>query len=470
MESTESSSIELNPVEEDPNVNNLSPISYNPSISDDLKPQELEKIKGDAIGDTLYSSRFVLKTLIKLINYETQNEKPLQSEFEKELCTLWDMTIERDVVKLLLDHSVLELFSTIIQATEDQRLTEILVGIIGNMCCLSQTRDTLCVSDNAMFALLNLVSCSDSLILVQLMRLLHAALVFENSGDEITWFQHFKNFNNFVEKFSFLLANSMSNTLLVNAYEALNAICTKFAVIEIQPDVKDSGFRDIFVQPFLVAGIIEAFKQMLPTRPDSERIDETSTPTQNSQKIMNLFLDINVTLTQYDSLSKSCYEPYFEDLFQCIAQILEPMLHPIYLFPITSTEQGFIENINEIVQALGDIFHPQCFAHMISIWALIETHQQQKTASEWENESNDDEVNTDDVVMTILEFVTRTSRLATIDCISNAIKTIKPSIIGKLYQALSAGESEPEIMESCEKFKKVAHILWNIDISKDVTE
>ena len=261
-------------------------------MTDDLE-EDIDKIKGDAIGDTLYISRFVLKTLIKLFNFDGVLEN--DEVFEKDLCTLWDMTIEKDVVKLLLDHYVLEMLSRIISNTEDQRLTEILVGIIGNMCALSQTRDELCNSREIMASLLDLVSCSDSLILVQLMRLLQATLVFENCGDEIVWFEHFKLCDKFVEKFSFILSNSMSNTLLVNAFEALNTICLKFAVIEIHHGTKefteDALFCDVFVKPCLIVGVLDAFKQM---QPAPQKIDETSTPTLNSQKIMNLFLHLQI--------------------------------------------------------------------------------------------------------------------------------------------------------------------------------
>lgn len=228
-------------------------------------PDELKDIfLVDAIGDTLYSKRFVLKTLVNLNKVENK----LSDEFEKDLCTLWDMTIEKDVIRLLLQHSVLDVFSDLIKMSEDQRLVEILLGIIGNMCSLSETREALCQQPEVMIPIIDLISCSDSLILVQLMRLFHTCLVFENSGDEYIWFQHFRCADNFVEKFAFLLSNSMSTSLLVHAYEALNAICTKFAVIEIQPEISDSsGFRDVFVKPSLVSGVIEAFKQMLPDMP-----------------------------------------------------------------------------------------------------------------------------------------------------------------------------------------------------------
>lgn len=441
--------------------------SSNPTITTDII-EDLEKIKGDSIGDTLYSSRFVLKTLIKLTNFTSSSTLEADEDFEKDLCILWDMTIEKDVVLLLLEHNVLELFASIIQTNEeDKRLTEILVGIIGNMCAVSETRTRLCFSVELMTPILDLVSCTDSLILVQLMRLLHAALVFENSGDEICWFNHFKSTENFVEKLAFLLYNSMSTTLLVNAYEALNSICTKFAVIEIQPEGKDCSFSELFVQECLISGVVEAFKVMLPEHAD-QSTDDALQPTKSSQRIMNLYLDINVILSQYSSLSRESYQDCLPDVLNVLSRILEPLCNDMYLFPVTSNEQGVIENINEIFQALGDPFHGKCFAKLITIRSMIDTHiNSRKPAehSEWENDSQEDEeIDLDDLNITILELLTRTCKNGSIDDIAAHVKSLNKDKVVNLFEALKAGDSEPDIQESCLKLSAVIMKLWNVDV------
>ncbi|XP_031630229.1 uncharacterized protein LOC116345190 [Contarinia nasturtii] len=483
--------------ESDNNIENCNP----DKVPDVLKDTFLV----DAIGDTLYSKRFVLQTLLNLNKVESK----LSEEFEKDLCTLWDMTIEKDVIKLLLEHNVLEIFSSLIQMSEDQRLVEILLGIIGNMCSLKQTREALCQHPDVMIPIIDLISCSDSLILVQLMRLFHTCLVFENSGDEYIWFQHFRCADNFVDRFAFLLANSMSTSLLVHAYEALNAICTKFAVIEIQPEIADSsGFRDVFVKPILVSGVIEAFKQMLPDMPriPSEKCtnggdigsnaagensqannsqiidDDISAPTKRTQRIMNLFLDINVILSQYDSISRKCYEPFIPQLMECISKCLQPLCCPVYLLPLSSNEQILIENVNELIQTLDDPFDVNCYQKIITIWSLIDQHlaklskkQNADAKSEWEDdedEGDDDEeeVSGIDVNMTILEYITRTSKNATQDQIEASLKNIKQDVIETLCKALSPGSSEDDIRACIEKFKDAARSLWSIEIIIDEDE
>lgn len=462
----------------------------------DKMPDELKDVfLVDAIGDTLYSKRFVLKTLLNLNKVESK----LSEEFEKDLCTLWDMTIEKDVIKLLLEHNVLEIFSSLIQMSEDQRLVEILLGIIGNMSTLSETREALCSQPDVMIPIIDLIDCSDSLILLQLMRLFHTSLVFDNIGDEYIWFQHFRCADQFVDKFAFLLSNSMTKSLLITAYEALNAICTKFAVIEIQPEIADSsGFRDVFVKPNLVSGVIEAFKQMLPDMPripdaagppttttDSEQLqannsnieDDISAPTKRTQRIMNLFLDINVILSQYDSISQKCYEPFLPQLMECLHKCLQPLCQPVYLLPLSSNEQILIENVNELIQALDDPFDGSIFQQMITIWSLIEQHlakltkKQNEKKSEWDAEDGDgdcddyeEEVSGIDVNMTILEYLTRTSKNATQDDIQLCIKSLSQETIMSLCKALSPGIGEDDIRACIDKFVTAARSLWDIDI------
>ncbi|XP_055317615.1 uncharacterized protein LOC129576462 [Sitodiplosis mosellana] len=495
-------------VEPEPEAEPSKP-SDSENCNPDKMPDELKDIfLVDAIGDTLYSKRFVLQTLLNLNKVESK----LSEEFEKDLCTLWDMTIEKDVIKLLLEHNVLEIFSSLIQMSEDQRLVEILLGIIGNMCSISQTREALCQQPDVMIPIIDLISCSDSLILVQLMRLFHTCLVFENSGDEYIWFQHFRCADQFVDRFAFLLSNSMSTSLLVHAYEALNAICTKFAIIEIQPEITDSsGFRDVFVKPVLVSGVIEAFKQMLP-HADMPRMPTTTTttitittndksingnggehsqvnnsqiidddiaaPTKRTQRIMNLFLDINVILSQYDTISRKCYEPFIPQLMECISKCLQPLCQPVYLLPLSSNEQILIENVNELIQTLDDPFDAKCFQKMITIWSLIDQHllklskKQNEPKSEWDDDDDDDggdddeeEVSGIDVNMTILEYITRTSKNATQEQIEIAVKNIKQDVIESLCKALSPGSGEDDIRACINKFKDAARSLWKIEIT-----
>lgn len=473
-------------------VDDETPENANPDqLTDEMK----ETFLVDAIGDTLYSKRFVLKTLLSLSTLDAS----LSEDFEKDLCTLWDMTIEEDVVKLMLEHNVLEIFSNIIQTTDDQRLTEILIGIIGNMCALASTRDILCQQADTMVPMIELIECTDSLVLLQLMRVFHSALVFENSGDECIWFEHFRAVEQFVEKFAYILSNSTSSSLLLHAYEALNAICTKLSVIEIQPDAENkSSFRDLFVKPVLIEGVIDAFRQMLPAKQpnvtaspthaanETNGDDDSILPTKKTKRVVNLFLDISVILSQYEDHSMDSFEPYIDTFYDCLAYCLEPLCNPMHLLPLTVQEQILIENVNEISQALEGHFHARCFEYAIIIWSEVMQMLTDKETNGKANSDNDDNVNDEesewdrveanggagendevsgsDVCITLMEFIQQSSKATTISDVAASIISLDSALIVKLCEALSHGTSEDDIRQCYEKLREAAKLNWEIVI------
>ncbi|XP_069674694.1 uncharacterized protein [Periplaneta americana] len=132
---------------------------------------DADRMRGDAIGNTLYSECWVLKILMKLTKVTSEE---WSEDMETELCLLWDMTIEPDVVELLVHYNFLGISSQLIREVTVPRLTEILVGIIGNMSCTANVRAEIAQSDVIISALLGLLSIPDVPTLLQLMRLLQA--------------------------------------------------------------------------------------------------------------------------------------------------------------------------------------------------------------------------------------------------------------------------------------------------------
>lgn len=364
---------------------------------------------------------------------------------------------------MLLEYSVLELFGCIIDATEDERLIEILLGIIGNMCCLKETREQLCDAPAVMETILSQLQSPDPLILNQLMRLLNSAILFENDSDESLWFNHFKNCDDLIEKFSFILSNSTSTTLIINTFEALNAICAKFAIIEISESPKDSRFSQLFVQEKLIAALIEAFKQVIP----SIESDCTSTdliPTQNTQKFMNLFLELNLILSQYESISMDAYRSHLSEFHKCLSRILLPLTQKMHLLPLTSNHQGIIENINDIIQALGDPFDAKCFAHMVIVWKFIEDDKKKTKDSEWDEENDEATViDIDDICMTILEFLTRTGYNCSQSEFEESVKVLDKDTLKNLFDRVNTdSEDEDEVKCISEKLRLSLQTIWNV--------
>ncbi|XP_063240347.1 protein saal1 isoform X2 [Bacillus rossius redtenbacheri] len=130
---------------------------------------EAQKIKGDAIGSTLYSQCWVLKVLMKLT--QLSGGEALGEELEGELCLLWDMTVEEDVVWFLVRNDVLDIIAFILRKDQEPRLMEILVGMLANLCVVEGACRRAVRSPAVRELAARTLFCTDSLTLVQLMRL-----------------------------------------------------------------------------------------------------------------------------------------------------------------------------------------------------------------------------------------------------------------------------------------------------------
>ncbi|CAF4897193.1 unnamed protein product [Pieris macdunnoughi] len=203
-----------------------------------MKPDELqseEKVTGDVIGDTAYSERFVLKILLKLANLDTLKDEILDQVFEEDLCTLWDMTAERDVVLFLLQHDVLNLLSFAWPIIETPRIAEIVVGIIANMCCQKEAVINLLKHVPFVKSLVECIKGNDSLILIQLLRLINSSLFLASSDNIQIWLRLFIEVG-YSKHLFFILKNSSQKDLLINALENLNTICTYCNIEELWSD------------------------------------------------------------------------------------------------------------------------------------------------------------------------------------------------------------------------------------------
>ncbi|CAD7078420.1 unnamed protein product [Hermetia illucens] len=424
--------------------------SYNPSTSDALEEEDLEKLKGDAIGDTLFSERFVLSTLLTVAS-----GKDL-AEYEKDLCTLWDMTIEHDVVKLLLEHQTLELFSNVVRLTEDRRLTEILVGIIANMCDYPPTRKELSEHAEFIAPILDLISCSDKLTLIQLMRFISALLVSDEEIDPLIWFGYIKDSVNFVQFFSFMLSNSMSRQLLTDALTAMNAFCVKFSLVEEESE-SSIVFRDLFVHEYLVTGLIEAFKTLALANSDPEF--GMSSATRKVKKFHSTFLDINVMLLQYEEHSHRAYASVLTEFLKCITNILEPFCDSLTLFSVSHHELETLDSVNQIFELLSYPFEEECFKRVIEIWDIIESQRgaDQDVDDEWSTDDTWNEFGKE-TSTTLMELFMEVAKNATEEQLTQAFQTMDKSLIEKIVKS----ENEEKVSEDLSGvFNKIRKLTTN---------
>lgn len=93
--------------------------------AEDIPPECQETLKGDRIGDTAYSSKFVIQTLIGLSDVEWNED------FEDNLQSVWDMSVEKDVVQFLFSVKYPSIAcGAIVDNLHNGRLVEILIGLL----------------------------------------------------------------------------------------------------------------------------------------------------------------------------------------------------------------------------------------------------------------------------------------------------------------------------------------------------
>jgi hypothetical protein len=134
--------------------------SWNPE-----PPPEIANIeKTDLIDGTLFSKHSVFELLLKLITKLNESDfaaadlvendgrldeinskgpelyKELDEQLEKDMCDLWDMTVERTVCQFLNEYKCMQIFEGFLRKYSDfyPRAVEILVGILVNMATLSE--------------------------------------------------------------------------------------------------------------------------------------------------------------------------------------------------------------------------------------------------------------------------------------------------------------------------------------------
>uniref|UniRef100_A0A8C8GDM6 Protein SAAL1 n=1 Tax=Oncorhynchus tshawytscha TaxID=74940 RepID=A0A8C8GDM6_ONCTS len=94
----------------------------------------------DAIGETVYSKHWLFSTFTRLIQIVSEQnmgdsdaQMQLPEEDEDELCKIWDMAMDKDVAGFLQEFKAADILLGVITKSRCPRLTEICVGILGNI-------------------------------------------------------------------------------------------------------------------------------------------------------------------------------------------------------------------------------------------------------------------------------------------------------------------------------------------------
>ncbi|XP_037948783.1 protein saal1 [Teleopsis dalmanni] len=346
------------------NEGNEGVINCNPSQVD-TDESDNEILLGDAIEGTLYSARFVLNTLLKLKSLEESLEKDRQ--FEDELCYLWDMTMEQEVINFLLEQGVLEIFAEYIKNSDDKRLIEILVGIIANMCSIKDTCAILLQKKDVLSTILSLFACSDVLTLIQTGRLLHTMLCKLNTEESLELYKIFPDAS-VIKSIYYILYNSVHDTLLETTMETLNAILRNWSnIVMLDTEIDKNKFYDCIPNvEDVIECTIEAFQTLLPQTNDEMRGD-THFTTKDTRR-MTLFLSIQETLTLFVNEPVSTYSLYVDSLCDCFVTIGSTLLRPEPILPVKTFEFDAIETIAGMLKFIEYPFDSQLLDCILQIW------------------------------------------------------------------------------------------------------
>ncbi|XP_045583596.1 uncharacterized protein [Procambarus clarkii] len=283
--------------------------SVNPSLPPELEESECAVLRGDAIGNTTYTHRWVLNTLLKITQALPQylmSEKPdeetmstcteaandevsmltseiqpdeedttkkndsileLAEDVENAACQLWDMTAEPDVVHYLLSLSVvdiLHLAKDVITLSRAPRLTEVVVGVVANLCCQAVGCEKVIGHHSLLNSCLTLLHTTDDVPTLieafRLLRLLLWHLTYRVAPQDRALnpvILALKNHESLKETLVFMLKNSLSDLFLSALSQFLEALMYIWL-----PDDK-CYMAAYYSESGLVEGVVEVMRHFL---------------------------------------------------------------------------------------------------------------------------------------------------------------------------------------------------------------
>ncbi|XP_048013837.1 protein saal1 isoform X2 [Megalobrama amblycephala] len=195
-------------------------------------PEEDETEAGeeaDAIGETVYSKHWLFSTLTRLIEMVTdQGNGPsdfsmeLMDDLEEDLCKVWDMAMNKDVAVFLQEFKAPDILLGVIAKSRSPRLTEICVGILGNMACFHDTCVSLSQNSDLGAVLLLLLGDNDPPTLLETCRLLLTCM----SQPDVAplWLERIRQQPAVCGSLCFIMSSSTNVDLLVKVGELVDKL------------------------------------------------------------------------------------------------------------------------------------------------------------------------------------------------------------------------------------------------------
>lgn len=368
--SAETNGAQNNENKSESNSPQLHGIQNNEDADDADENELLERMRGDAVGETMYSKKFILQTLMKL----SQQHTTLELELEDDLCKVWDMSVAPEVVALLLENDAIELIMFAISSSEDVRLYEILIGLLGNMCAQVNCVEQLTAHPDWIEMLIKLTTCMDTCMLQQLMRVYQHVMAQVVSGKEqlaIDWYICFSACDSAAKNLGFILQQSVSDELLIAALKAINAVLASCALVEeenAQSNIQLRPFAEIFLVQELCDGVNNAFIRLMrddlakqadeidgvmddnedANHDDDGDEDESSSPKISCDiEVIQTYLNICTILVQLPEAQISM-DSYAPSIMFCLTRILKFLQQPMQLIPLGERQEEYLEDLAHI--------------------------------------------------------------------------------------------------------------------------
>lgn len=299
----------------------------------EVEESDIEKLKGDTVGDTVYSGKWIINVLLAIskVHEDGWNEK-----LENDLCTLWDMSTEKDIVQFLVDNDFFKIAEFALNSSEEARFTEIILGIIGNMTCEASVLDALEEKDELVETILRHLSSEDSATLVQILRLLRSALWNIQSNPCSNWRANLANSTILREVVPFILKSSTNEELLI----ATTSFLRSSAEIDF-PNGK-TLLDELFESSSFLPGMLESFEEVLP----QDEAHYSASTLKYLEDWLELFSNlrkgrqIHQEILQDDNLARTVEIP---------RRILSSFIDPWNLYPLDETKASCVHRCAEMI-------------------------------------------------------------------------------------------------------------------------
>ncbi|KAM8751136.1 protein saal1 [Acanthopagrus schlegelii] len=247
----------------------------NPSPPPDIAGGE-EDGDLDAIGDTVYSKHWLFSTLTRLIHMVTEHSEvdfegqmQLPDDDEEDLCRVWDMAMDKDVAGFLQEFKAADILLGVIAKSRCPRLTEICVGILGNIACFPDTCLTLSQNDDLGAVLLLLLGDADPPTILETSRLL---LTCVSQKDVCSlWLQRIKQQTSVRSNLCFIMCSSTNTDLIEKVGELVDKLFDldeelMKSWITAQPSEEEGGDGESHLD--VASCLLEAAKQLRSESPN----------------------------------------------------------------------------------------------------------------------------------------------------------------------------------------------------------